>query len=75
MQKIYGSLQQQSVNHVTILSTITELVVVWSVYNTCTVNQSFLIVVQILMQCFTLLLQMLQGVVDLQFQKWPLSAV
>ena len=66
VQKIYYSLQQQKVKSVERVTTITELVVVWSVCSTCTctVNQRFLWP-QLLMQRFTLLHQMLQGVVKL----------
>ena len=44
VQKIYYSLQQQKVKSVEHVTTITELVVVWSVCSTCTctVNQRFL---------------------------------
>ena len=68
VQKIYYSLQQQKVKSVEHVTTITELVVVWSVCSTCTcaVNQRFLCP-QSLMQRFTLLRQMLQGVVKLLY--------
>ena len=68
VQKIYYSPQQQKVKSIKYITTIiTELVVVWSVCSTCTctVKQRFLWP-QLLMQRFTLLLQMLQGVVKQQ---------
>ena len=63
LQKVYYFLLQQKVKSVKHITTITELVVVWSVCSicTCTVNQRFLWP-QLLMLRFTLLLQMLQRV-------------
>ena len=52
------------------ITTITELVVVWSVCSRRTANQSFLWP-QLLMECFTLLPQMFQGVVD--YCNWAAS--
>ena len=54
------SLQQQKVKSVKQITTITELVIVWSVYSagSCTVNQWFMWP-QLVTQRFTLLPQML----------------
>ena len=62
LQKIYYSLQQQEVNSVECVTTITELVVVWSV---CSTSKSKLLVATAThITLYTLLPQMLQGVVQ-----------